>query len=167
MTTIQRIIFGAGAWQPRGGAAVMPIIATVPGRTARLVPDLARELAARLSFLTYADNCIPTDAAPHGTVSPDARIVGGLVVSLDGSQPAPEYEDGSAKPAIADVRLLLTQPTSGDSVALDMLIDRREAIEDVLGALTGAIGGPSPPRPAPTPQPPPPPPRAFSSAYGR
>ena len=161
MTTIMRITFGAGAWMARPARAVMPIVVSVQGRTTRLVPDLARTLGDRLDWGVYGDTIIPADAAPQGTVSPEARIVGGLVVSLDSSQPAPDYGDGSARPEGADVRLLLTQPTTEDLEDLDLFLDRRESIEDVLAGLTGTIGDPAP---AP---PPPPPPRAFTSGFSK
>ena len=45
MTTIQRIIRKSAAWLPRDGAAVLPISVEVEGESARLVPDLCREIA--------------------------------------------------------------------------------------------------------------------------
>ena len=57
MTTIQRVIFNAGAWMPRPTPrrAIMPCSVWVEGDTAALVPDLCHELEpARLIGLSTA-----------------------------------------------------------------------------------------------------------------
>ena len=53
-----------------------------------------------------------------------------LVVGLDQSQPLPEYEQGSAKPSISEVRLVLTQPYTAESGAALELLTRRRAATD-------------------------------------
>ena len=51
VTTVQRIVRASVAWQPRNGAAVLPIRILVSGETARVVPDLCREIAAKLGYV--------------------------------------------------------------------------------------------------------------------
>lgn len=145
MTVVHRIVQTASTWMPRAGAAVMPITVTVAGDTSSLVPDLCVELSNRLPWGVYGDSIVPSDAAPRGTVKPSARIVGGLVVSVDATQPAPEYEDGSAKPSYSEVRLMLTQPITSDLSDLGRFISRRAEVCAVLASLNGTLtGGPAP-----------------------
>ena len=83
LTTIQRIIRKSAAWLPRDGAAVLPISVEVEGESARLVPDLCREIANRLPGYVFGESVIPQDAAPQGTVIASARVAAGLIVSLE------------------------------------------------------------------------------------
>lgn len=143
VTNIQRCILTASAWMPRTGRAVLPVSVGVEGETSWLVPDLCRELSRLLpSFLTYGETCIPSDAAPHGTITGASgqHVYGGLVVSLDVNQPQPEYVESNAKPDTSEVRLVLTQPVTTDYDDLDTFIGRRVAVTDALATLTGAIG---------------------------
>ena len=90
MTTIQRILFNAGAWMPRPTPrrAIMPISVTVEGDTAALVPDLCHELARALTWAEYGETVIPSDAAPRGVItnSSGEHVFGGL---LDLARPQP------------------------------------------------------------------------------
>ena len=56
----------------------------------------------------YGENIIPEDAAPRGTLSGDdgRQVAGGLVITTDPNQPAPDYGDGDECPAVSEVRLL-------------------------------------------------------------
>ena len=110
MTTIRRVTFDAGVWVPRGGLAVMPITVAVAGRAESLVPDLCRELERLIPWAKYGENLIPADAAPQATLTKAAgeHVDAGLVVELNASQPAPDYEDGAY--AGGDVRINLVQP---------------------------------------------------------
>ena len=91
LTTIQRIIRKSAAWLPRDGAAVLPISVEVEGESARLVPDLCREIANRLPGYVFGESVIPQDAAPQGTVIASARVAAGLIVSLEPNQGLPDY----------------------------------------------------------------------------
>ena len=149
LTTIQRVIFNAGAWMPRPTPrrAIMPISVTVEGDTVELVPDLCHVLANALpAWAVYGETVIPADAAPRGVItnSSGEHVFGGLLVSLDPNQPAPEYVESNAKPDVSEVRLLLTQPVTTDLDDLDTFISRRADVCGVLavlnGTLTGAVG---------------------------
>ena len=124
VTTVQRIVRASVAWQPRKGAAVLPIRILVSGETARVVPDLCREIAAKLGYV-YGSTVIPRDSVPQGAVSADARVVAGVIVSLDANQPAPEFGDSGFSGGV--VHVTLTQPTTNNVDDLDLFIDRREA----------------------------------------
>ena len=142
MTRIHRVIFAAAAWMPRSGYATMPIVVSVAGDTTALVPDLCQELANHLAWGIYADNVIPADSLPRGTVKTSARIVGGLIVTLDANQSAPEYEDGSAKPSYSEVRLTLNQPITNDLDDLALFISRRAEVCAVLALMNGVLESP-------------------------
>ena len=92
----------------------------------------------------YGENVIPEDAAPRGTVTPSAgkHVEGGLVVSVEPNQGAPEYEDGSAKPSYSEVRLMLTQPITSDLSDLGRFISRRAAVCEFLSTLSGILESP-------------------------
>ena len=94
----------------------MPISVTVEGDTVELVPDLCHELARALTWAEYGETVIPADAAPRGVItnSSGEHVFGGLLVSLDPNQPAPEYVESNAKPDVSEVRLILTQPVTAD-----------------------------------------------------
>ena len=148
MTTVQRVIFNAGAWMPRPTPrrAIMPISVTVEGDTAALVPDLCHELARELSWGEYGESIIPADAAPRGVITDASgeHVYGGLLISLDPNQPAPLYVESNAKPDVSEVRLILTQPVTTDLDDLDTFISRRAGVCSALailnGTLTGAVG---------------------------
>ena len=146
MTTIQRVIFNAGAWSPRPTPrrAIMPISVTVEGDTSALVPDLCHELSRELSWAVYGETVIPADAAPRGTITNASgeHVYGGLLVSLDPNQPAPLYVESNAKPDVSEVRLLLTQPVTTDLEDLHTFIDRRYEVCTFLATLTGKLTGP-------------------------
>ena len=147
MTTIQRVIFTAGAWMPRPTPrrAIMPISVTVEGDAAALVPDLCYTLANGLpSWAVYGETVIPADAAPRGVItnSSGEHVYGGLLVSLDPNQPAPEYVESNAKPDVSEVRLLLTQPITTNLEDLHTFIDRRYDVCALLAALSGELTGP-------------------------
>ena len=158
VTTVQRIVRASVAWQPRNGAAVLPIRILVSGETARVVPDLCREIAAKLGYV-YGSTVIPRDSVPQGAVSADARVVAGVIVSLDANQPAPEFGDSGFSGGV--VHVTLTQPTTNNVDDLDLFIDRRIALQKFLDRLTGTIGAPPPAEPEPRPVTG----RSYSSAY--
>ena len=149
MTRIQRVIFNAGAWMPRPTPrrAIMPISVTVEGDTAALVPDLCHELSRALTWAVYGETVIPADAAPRGviTASSGEHVYGGMLVSLDPNQPAPEYVESNAKPDVSEVRLILTQPVTTDLKDLDMFISRRADVCGVLAVVNGTIDAEVPP----------------------
>ena len=148
MTTVQRVIFNAGAFMPRPTPrrAIMPISVWVEGDTSSLVPDLCHELARELSWGEYGESIIPADAAPRGTITDASgeHVYGGLLISLDPNQPAPLYVESNAKPDVSEVRLILTQPVTTDLDDLDTFISRRADVCGLLanlnGLLTGAVG---------------------------
>ena len=145
MTRIQRVIFNAGAWMPRPTPqrAIMPISVTVEGDTSALVPDLCHELARELAWAEYGETVIPADAAPRGTITAASgeHVYGGLLVSLDPNQPAPEYSSTNPKPDVSEVRLILTQPVTSDLEDLHTFIDRRAEVCSVLATVNGTIEG--------------------------
>ena len=122
MTTIQRIIRKSAAWLPRDGAAVLPISVEVEGESARLVPDLCREIANRLPGYVFGESVIPQDAAPQGTVIASARVAAGLIVSLEPNQGLPDYSDSGYFGGT--VALMITQPTTADPDDIDTFIER-------------------------------------------
>ncbi len=145
MTPIQRVTFGAAAWQPRRNPrrAVMPIVVTVESFPADwLTVDLARELARRVSWATVGENVVPADALPHGVLNAESakRVMGGFVLELDSNQPAPEYVESNALPDTAAVRVNLIQPLSSDLDDLPVLLARRRDVRDALAVMTGEIG---------------------------
>ena len=90
-------------------------------------------MPATLSWGIYGENLIPSDAAPRGTITvASGEHVGGMLISLDPNQPAPDYSSTNPKPDISEVRLILTQPSRPTS--LDLF--RRRA--DVCGVLSRA-----------------------------
>ena len=95
MTKVQRVLFNAGAFMPRPNPrrAIMPISVTVEGDTSALVPDLCHELSREIDWAEYGETVIPADAAPRGviTASSGEHVYGGMLISLDPNQPAPEY----------------------------------------------------------------------------
>ena len=117
----------------------MPCVVSIEGDTSWLVPDLCRELARELTWAEYGTSIIPSDAAPHGTVPADSAEYGGLVVSLDANQPAPEYSSTNAKPDVSEVRIVLSQPITANHDDLELLKERRQDICDVLANLNGTI----------------------------
>ena len=145
MTRIQRVIFNAGAWMPRPTPrrAIMPISVTVEGDTSALVPDICHELGRDLSWAEYGETVIPSDAAPRGTITDSSgeHVYGGLLISLDPNQPAPEYSSTNPKPDVSEVRLILTQPVTQDLEDLHTFIDRRADVCAVLSTLNGTIEG--------------------------
>ena len=86
---------------------------------------------------------IPADAAPRGTITAASgeHVYGGLLISLDPNQPAPEYVESNAKPDVSEVRLILTQPVTTDLDDLDLFIARRAGVCGVLAVLNGTITG--------------------------
>ena len=149
MTRIQRVIFNAGAWMPRPTPrrAIMPCSVTVEGDTSALVPDLCHELSRELTWAEYGETVIPSDAAPRGTITDSSgeHVYGGLLVSLDPNQPAPEYSSTNAKPDVSEVRLILTQPVTTNLDDLDLFIARRADVCGVLAVLNGEIDAEVPP----------------------
>ena len=149
MTTIQRVIFNAGAWAPRPTPrrAIMPISVTVEGDTAELVPDLCHELSREFTWAEYGETVIPADAAPRGVItnSSGEHVYGGMLISLDPNQPAPEYVESNAKPDVSEVRLILTQPVTTDLDDLDTFISRRADVCGFLAVLNGVITATIPP----------------------
>ena len=145
MTRIQRIIFNAAAWMPRPTPrrAIMPFSVTVEGDTSALVPDLCHELAREIDWAVYGETVIPADAAPRGTITESSgeHVYGGMLISLDPNQPAPEYSSTNPKPDVSEVRLILTQPVTTDLEDLHTFIDRRADVCSVLATLTGEIEG--------------------------
>ena len=148
MTRVQRVIFNAGAWMPRPTPrrAIMPISVTVEGDTSALVPDLCHELSRELSWAVYGETMIPADAAPRGTITESSgeHVKGGMLISLDPNQPAPEYVESNAKPDVSEVRLILTQPVTTDLDDLNLFISRRAEVCEFLSTLNGEIGDPTP-----------------------
>ena len=149
MTRVQRVIFNAGAFMPRPSPrrAIMPISVTVEGDTSALVPDLCHELSRELSWAVYGETMIPADAAPRGTITESSgeHVKGGMLISLDPNQPAPEYVESNAKPDVSEVRLILTQPVTTDLDDLDLFISRRSDVCGVLAVLNGVITATIPP----------------------
>ena len=145
MTRVQRVIFNAGAWMPRPTPrrAIMPISVTVEGDTSDLVPDLCHELARALTWAEYGETVIPADAAPRGTITDSSgeHVYGGMLISLDPNQPAPEYVESNAKPDVSEVRLILTQPVTTDLDDLDLFIARRADVCASLAVLNGTLSG--------------------------
>ena len=140
MTRIQRVIFNAGAWMLR---AIMPFSVTVEGDTSELVPDLCYEIAGTLLWAIYGETVIPADAAPRGTITNASgeHVYGGMLISLDPNQPAPEYSSTNPKPDVSEVRLILTQPVTTDLEDLHTFIDRRHEVCIFLSTLSGEIEG--------------------------
>ena len=64
------------------------------------------------------------------------------MVTVDPNQPAPEYEDGSAKPSYSEVRLTLSQPLTDDLADLALFVNRRRDVCDFLGSLNGMLESP-------------------------
>ena len=143
-TTVQVAWFGAGAWMPRTNPqrAVMPLVVRCDGPTEDLCPAICRELARELSWGIYGENLIPADAAPRGVITESSgeHVKGGMLISLDPNQPAPEYSSTNPKPDISEVRLILTQPVTTDLDDLDLFIARRADVCGVLSRLHGGIG---------------------------
>ena len=69
VTTVQRIVRASVAWQPRNGAAVLPIRILVSGETARVVPDLCREIAAKLGYVYGSASCATARAPSSLTLT--------------------------------------------------------------------------------------------------
>ena len=141
-TNIQTARLAAGAWMPRTNPprAVMPLVVTCEGPTEDLCPAICRELSARLDWCEVGATVYPADAAPHDTGYRGEYEAGAVVVSLDPNQSMPEFEQGDPEPSISEVRILLTQPTTGDSDDLDLFIARRADLRRVLSRLNGGIG---------------------------
>ena len=143
MTLVQRVIFNAGAFMPRPNPrrAIMPISVTVEGDTSALVPDLCHELSREISWAIYGETVIPSDAAPRGTITASSgeHVKGGMLISLDPNQPAPEYSSTNAKPDVSEVRLILTQPVTTDLDDLDLFISHRSDVCGVLATVSGPI----------------------------
>ena len=143
MTTLQRILFNSGAWAPRPQPrrAIMFCSVTVEGDTSALVPDLCHELARALPWAIYGESIIPADAAPRGTITEASgeHVKGGMLISLDANQPAPEYVESNATPDVSEVRLILTQPVTTDLADLDGFISKRADVYRVLSVLNGII----------------------------
>ena len=80
---------------------------------------------------------IPADAAPRGTITDSSgeHVYGGMLISLDPNQPAPEYSSTNAKPDVSEVRLILTQPVTTNLEDLHTFIDRRADVCSVLATL--------------------------------
>ena len=144
-TNLQTCRMLAGAWMPRRArVAVMPILATVEGPAEDLVRAICRETCKQLPYYTYGESCIPADAAPTGTLGPEAgeHTPGAIVVSLDPNQSEPEFGAGSLEPSVSEIRLLVTQATTTDFSDLELFISRRADLRRVLSRLTGGIGTP-------------------------
>ena len=148
MTRVQRVIFNAGAFMPRPSPrrAIMPCSVWVEGDTSALAPDLCRELDSNIGWAVYGESIIPSDAAPRGTITESSaeHVKGGMLVSLDPNQPAPEYVESNAKPDVSEVRLILTQPVTTDLDDLNLFISRRAEVCEFLSTLNGEIGDPTP-----------------------
>ena len=148
MTRVQRVIFNAGAFMPRPTPrrAIMPISVTVEGDTSALVSDLCLEIANALQWAVYGESIIPADAAPLGVITESSgeHVKGGMLISLDPNQPAPEYVESNAKPDVSEVRLILTQPVTTDLDDLSLFISRRAGVCVFLSTLSGEIGDPMP-----------------------
>ena len=72
-TNLQTCRMLAGAWMPRGARlAVMPLLAVVEGASEDLVRAICREICKKLPYYTYGLDCVPSDAAPTGTIGPSA-----------------------------------------------------------------------------------------------
>ena len=142
-TNLQTCRMLAGAWMPRRArVAVMPILAVVVGPAEDLVRAICREICKQLPYYEYGESCIPADAAPTGTVGPEAgeHTPGAIVVSLDPNQSEPEWGAGSWEPAVSEIRLIVTQATTTDFSDLELFISRRADLRKVLSRLTGGIG---------------------------
>ena len=126
----------------RARVAVMPILAVVVGPAEDLVRAICREICKQLPYYTYGEDCLPADAAPTGTLGPEAgeHTPGAIVVSLDPNQSEPEFEQGSWEPSVSEVRLLVTQATTTDFDDLELFISRRADLRRVLSRLHGGIG---------------------------
>ena len=85
------------------------------------------EIANALQWAVYGESVIPADAAPRGTITESSgeHVKGGMLISLDPNQPAPEYVESNAKPDVSEVRLYLTQPVTTDLDDLNLFISRR------------------------------------------
>ena len=104
------------------------------GESARLVPDLCREIANRLPGYVFGESVIPQDAAPQGTVIASARVAAGLIVSLEPNQGLPDYSDSGYFGGT--VALMITQPTTADPDDIDTFIERFSgAVSASLGSL--------------------------------
>ena len=116
---------------------------TIEGDTSALVPDLCHEIARQLTWAVYGETIIPADAAPRGTITEasGAHVKGGMLISLDPNQPAPEYSSTNPKPDVSEVRLILTQPVTTDLEDLHGFIDKRAEVCSVLSTLNGEIEG--------------------------
>ena len=146
MTRLQRVIFNSAAWAPRPQPrrAIMFCSVWVEGDTSALVPDLCHELARALPWAVYGESIIPADAAPRGTITEASgeHVKGGMLISLDPNQPAPEYVESNAKPDVSEVRIILTQPVTTDLSDLARFISRRDEVCKFLSTLNGEIEGP-------------------------
>lgn len=141
MTRLQRVVQSAGTWAPQRGRAVMPISAVVEGETDYLVIDVCQALVDRLPWATYGLSIIPSMAAPEGVGgTAQHNEIGAMVVAISPNQPAPEYADGGSEPDTSEVALILSQAVSDDLADLELLLDRRRDVLDVLAELSGAIG---------------------------
>ena len=125
----------------------MPCSVWVEGDTAALVPDLCHKLDQDLAWAVYGETVIPSDAAPRGTITDSSgeHVYGGMLISLDPNQPAPEYSSTNPKPDVSEVRLILTQPVTTDLDDLDLFIARRVDVCGVLAPLNGEIDATVPP----------------------
>ena len=77
----------------------------------------------------------------NSTESSAQHVKASVIISVDPNQSQPEYEQGSTKPSVSEVRLILTQPVTTDLSDMELLIARRDDILDVLGPLNGEIVG--------------------------
>ena len=145
MTRIQRVIFNAGAWMPRPTPrrAIMPCSASRSRATRR-----RSSLTSATNWLQRAGRGLSTarrSSHPtrlHVEQSPNSsgeHVYGGLLISLDPNQPAPEYSSTNAKPDVSEVRLILTQPVTTDLDDLDLFIARRADVCGVLAMVSGPI----------------------------
>ena len=109
------------------------------GRTTRVVIDLARELDNVLPFLTYGVSVIPSGAALPFEVE-NTIPFGGFGIELSPNQRQPEHGETSELPEGGVVAVNVIQRVSDNLSDLDLLISRREAIEDALVGMHGPIG---------------------------
>ena len=141
---VQIASFLAALWMPRPNPprAIMPISITVERDAEHLVPALCRELSRVIEWCVFGETCIPSDAGPQGVIPRGAAetVYGGLVVSTDPNQAAPEYEESDPEPSVSECRLLLTQPVTANHDDLELLLDRRAELRRVICRLNGEIG---------------------------
>ena len=142
--TVQTAKFLAALWMPRANPAraIMPISLEIEWEAEHLVPALCRELSRLIEWCEFGETCVPSDAGPQGVIPRGSAetVYGGLVVSTDPNQSAPEYEEGDPEPSVSECRLLLTQPVSENHDDLKLFIDRRAELRRVICRLNGEIG---------------------------